>query len=181
VRDGDSTPLGSLGGFTVSVSFRRRMTQVPVLTLSLDGVPESDVGLTAGELGEAALVTRLENRLTALERLRDDPAVRIDRLRAEVGKADELLAKPFALGKELAAARVRVQDIAEELKKAAAPDPNVEVVQVVDESPHEEAMLARQALRQEWPRARRRRRSPCRRVRQVVERRRCDSLRTARS
>jgi hypothetical protein len=122
VPDGAPPPVASIGGFTVSVSLRRRTTEVPTLTVSVDDVPESELGLTAGELGETALVTRLENRLSGLEHLRDDTAAKIDRLRAEVTKADELLTKPFAHGKDLAAARVRVQDVAEELKKAVAPE-----------------------------------------------------------
>jgi N12 class adenine-specific DNA methylase len=150
VPDGESTPVASIGGFTVSVSLRRRMTEVPTLTVSVDDVPESELGMTAGELGETALVTRLENRLTGLEHLRDDTTAKIDRLRAEVTKADELLTKPFAHGKELAAARVRVQDVAEELRKAVAPEPEAKPAPMVDEPVNETARVTRQALRHEW-------------------------------
>jgi N12 class adenine-specific DNA methylase len=123
VADDRSTAIGSLGGFTVAASVRRHMTQVPTMTVTLDDVPESEVRLIAGQLGETALVARLENRLSGLEHLRDETIDKIERLRAEVARAGELLGRPFAHAGALTAARCRVREIGEELVKIATPRP----------------------------------------------------------
>jgi len=119
VPDGVPAAMGSLGGFSVLATVRRGMTEQPIMVLTLDDVPESELSLTAEQLGETALVTRLENRLTGLERLGDETAMKIDRLRAEVVRAGHLLGQPFPHAEQLAAARARVWEIGEELKKIA--------------------------------------------------------------
>jgi hypothetical protein len=120
VPDGVPAAMGSLGGFSVSASVRRQMTGELILVLTLDDVPESELRLTAKQMGETALVTRLENRLTGLEHLRDETGMKIDRLRAEVARASDLLGTPFPQAEKLAAARARVWEIGEELKKIAS-------------------------------------------------------------
>jgi chromosome segregation ATPase len=119
VPDDVPVPVGSLGGFTVSASARRHMTQEPSLILTVDRVPESEMRVATAKLAETALVTRLENRLSGLEHLRDETSAKIERRRAEVAKADDLLARPFQHVEKLAAARNRVDEIGEELKKLA--------------------------------------------------------------
>ncbi len=119
VRDVVAVVVGSLGGFEIAASVRRRTIEQPEITLSLHDVPESDLRLPAAKLGETALVMRLENRLSGLERLRDETSVRIEGLRGEIDKATELLGRPFPQAEQLAAARSRVEAVSEELERLA--------------------------------------------------------------
>jgi hypothetical protein len=117
--DGVPATVGSLGGFPVLVTVRRPPSTDIVIALSLDGVPESEVRLTVAQLAATALVTRLENRLSGLEHLREGTAAKVVMLRGEVAKAAEMLAKPFLHSDRLAAARARVHEISQELEKIA--------------------------------------------------------------
>jgi N12 class adenine-specific DNA methylase len=119
VPDGTWTEVGSLGGFAVAARAQRAMTQAPALTVALREVPDGEIRLTAEQIGESALVARLEKRLAGLEHCRDDTAQRIERLRAEVRTAGDLLGRPFPRAGELAAARLRVQDLSEKLTAIA--------------------------------------------------------------
>jgi hypothetical protein len=121
--NGTPVSVGSLGGFPVAASFQRQMTVAPVLFLSLDGVSESALRVTVDELNKTALVTRLENRLTGLEHLRDETAGKIERLRGEIGRSDELLDKRFPHATALAAARGRAEAIHKEIKGIAGDRP----------------------------------------------------------
>jgi hypothetical protein len=94
------------------------------VTLALDGVPESDVRLTAKDLAgtaPAGLVIRLENRLTGLEALRTRTLNEIDRLGTETARAREDTCKPFPQTDQLAAARDRAREINRQLEEAARP------------------------------------------------------------
>ena len=113
--------LGHLGGFDVTAATSRVLGTTQV-ALALDGVPESEIRLTATDLAEtdpAGLVIRLENRLTGLESLKTRTAAEIDRLRTEAARAREDIEKPFPQSGQLAAARDRVRRIEEQLKEAA--------------------------------------------------------------
>ena len=114
--------LGHLGGFDVSAATCRVLGTTQV-ALALDGVPESEIRLTAKDLTDtdpAGLVIRLENRLTGLEVLKTRTAGEIDRLRIEAARAGEDIDRPFPQVGRLAAARDRVRQIEEQLKEAAA-------------------------------------------------------------
>ena len=111
-RGGVPTTVGSLGGFPVSAKVEGIGVDRAELVISLHAVPESEVALPAAELGEASLVSRLENRLTRLEHVREQTAGRIERLRAEVVTAEVLLGRPFAYSPQLGAARARAEAIA---------------------------------------------------------------------
>jgi hypothetical protein len=112
-----STPtrLGEVGGFAISTVIDRSLTDEPVVTLTLDGVPESDVRIGASRLGETAMVTRLEKRLAGLEQLREHISERSEHLRGEVARACVLMGKPFPQWDQLATARARVWEIGEKL------------------------------------------------------------------
>ncbi|TMC01271.1 MAG: helicase [Chloroflexi bacterium] len=153
VPDGRVVPVGSLGGFTVSASAKRYLTQEPAAILSLDDVPDSEMWVKASELDKTNVVARLENRLTGLDHVRDDTVAAIERLRAEIARADDQLGKPFTHCEELAAARVRVHNIAEELRRAVAPEPETAPSRAAGELPDASARLVRQAQREEWARA----------------------------
>src|SRR6266568_2547648 len=113
--------LGHLGGFDVTAATCRVLGTTQV-TLALDGIPESDIRLTAADLTEtdpAGLVIRLENRLTGLESLQARTAGEIDRLRIEAARAGEDIDKPFPQSGQPATARNRVRRIEEQLKEVA--------------------------------------------------------------
>ncbi len=150
VTDSVAVTLGGLGGFEVAASVRRRMVEQPELTLSLRDVPESDLRLPVTKLGETALVTRLENRLSGLDRLCDEMSARIDGLRGEIARAADLLGRPFPQAERLAAARSRVEAVGEELERLARTpsDDGPEPAEVE----HEMAAAARREQRIEWTR-----------------------------
>jgi len=116
----DARP-GRLGGFDVTAATQRVLGTVQVI-LALDGVPESEIRLTAKDLADtdpAGLVIRLENRLTGLEALRTRTLNEIDRLGAEAGRAHEDASKPFPQADQLTAARDRARQIDKQLEEAA--------------------------------------------------------------
>jgi hypothetical protein len=123
-----------------------------VLLLSIDGVPDSDMRVVAGELDKTAVVTRLENRLTGLDHLRDDTTARIERLRAEVARAGDMLGKPFPHAEALTAARERVETIDEEIKELAKGGPEAApgAAGATPEAPA--PPLTRSDWRQQWVR-----------------------------
>jgi hypothetical protein len=113
--------LGHLGGFDVTVATCRVLGATEV-TVALDGVPGSEVCLTAAGLAgpdPAGLVIRLENRLTGLESLSARTAGEIGRLRIEAARAGEDIEKPFPQSGRLAAARGRVRRVEGQRKEAA--------------------------------------------------------------
>jgi hypothetical protein len=114
--------LGHLGGFDVTTATCRILGTTQV-TLTLDGIPESEIRLAAADLADtdpAGLIIRLENRLTGLESLKTKTVAEIDRLRIEAARAREDIEKPFPPSGQLAEARDRVRRIEEQLKEAAA-------------------------------------------------------------
>lgn len=121
--DGVRAAVGNLGGFAVAAEVRRALGMDPTVVLNLDRVPESAVRLSAAELGDTALVARLENRLTGLDRLREQTTGRIEQRQAEVARASDLLEKPFPHRERLAIARERVDEIREKLREIATQTP----------------------------------------------------------
>ena len=112
---------GHLGGFDVTTVASRVLGTTQVV-LALDGVPQSEVRLTAKDLADtdpAGLVIRLENRLTGLEALKAKTLNEIDRLGTEVARACEDHGKPFPQADQLATARDRVRQIESQLAEAA--------------------------------------------------------------
>ncbi len=114
---------GQLGGFDVTTATSRVLGTIQV-TLALDGVPESEIRLTAKDLADtdpAGLVVRLENRLTGLEAIKTRTLGEIDRLGAEAARTREDASKPFTQAGQLAAARERARQIEQQLNEAARP------------------------------------------------------------
>jgi len=112
---------GHLGGFDVTTVASRVLGTTQVV-LALEGVPESEVRLTAKDLADAdpaGLILRLENRLTGLEALKTKTLNEIDRLGTEAARAREDNGKPFPQVSQLAAARVRARQIDSQLEEAA--------------------------------------------------------------
>jgi hypothetical protein len=103
--------IGTLGGFTIKARIGRYDGQRFVHLLLAD-CPRSELSLTEKELAEGAdLVTRLENRLTKLETLRDHTEADIARRRDEIQRAGQELNKPFRHTDALAQARTQFQHL----------------------------------------------------------------------
>jgi hypothetical protein len=115
--------VGHLGGFNVTAAIDRVLSTTQFV-MALDGVPGSEIRLTAEDLAStdpAGLVTRLENRLSGLAALRTKTLEEIGRLRTEAVHASDDLGKSFPKADQLTVARERVQEIGEKLRKAAEP------------------------------------------------------------
>jgi hypothetical protein len=118
--------IGTLGGLAVEASATRRTTGVE-LTLRCRGVPHTAVETTVESLGDdskaVGLVTRLENRINALEHRRDETAEEIGRLEVEVSRAQDRIGAEFPQAGGLSAAKLRAADIEARLTEAAAYKP----------------------------------------------------------
>jgi N12 class adenine-specific DNA methylase len=116
-------PIGTLGGLQVEACASRRSTGVAV-TLRCPGIPHTEVEITVESLqddGKATgLVTRLENRINALERHRDELVDEIARFDLEMARAQARIGAEFPQAGELSAAQLRAADIQARLTEAAA-------------------------------------------------------------
>jgi len=118
--DGRPVEVGNVGGFTVTATPHRAMRAHPEVLLQLVDVPQSDIWLRdEQQIAEAAIVTRLENKLTGLDRLREDTARKIEHLHGEVTRAEDLMGKPFPQAEQLTAARARLGGIEAQLQDMA--------------------------------------------------------------
>ena len=119
-------PIGTLAGLAVEGSAARRTTGVE-LTLRCRGVPHTAIEITVESLRDdskaVGLVTRLENRINALEHRRDEIADEIGRLEVEVSRAQDRIGAEFPQAGELSAAKLRAADIEARLTEAAAYKP----------------------------------------------------------
>ena len=119
-------PLGTLAGLAVEASAAQRTTGVE-LTLRCHGVPHTAIEITVESLRDdskaVGLVTRLENRINALEHRRDEIADEIGRLELEVSRAQDRIGAEFPHTGELSAAKLRAADIEARLTEAAAHKP----------------------------------------------------------
>jgi N12 class adenine-specific DNA methylase len=109
--NGSVTDIGQIGGFTITSTLHRDHKGVVTLTLALTDVPASEFTLSATEVAGAALITRLENKLTGLETVHSHARTDIDRLDTEVEQARTQLDEPFRQHEQLTAARARLDDI----------------------------------------------------------------------
>jgi hypothetical protein len=131
-RRPDPAGLGGPGGWRgedggrTRGSAARRITGVE-LTLRCRAVPYTAIEITVESLGDdskaVGLVTRLENRINALEHRRDEIADEIGRLEVEVSRAQDRIGAEFPQAGELSAAKLRAADIEARLAEAAACKP----------------------------------------------------------
>jgi hypothetical protein len=129
--NGPALQVANFGGFALTAC-AGWSTDGPAVALALDGVPESGMTVGLSRLGDTALVTRLENRLTGLEHLRDHTASKVQRLESETAKGRDLLGKPFPQAEQLAGARTRVAGVGEKLRTVAT-SPQTEAPAAVPE------------------------------------------------
>src|SRR5207245_874463 len=84
---GSVRDIGEIGGFPITTTLHRDHKGNVSLTLELTEVPASDFTVNPTEVAGAALVARLENKLTGLETVQRNALIDIDRLTAEVEQA----------------------------------------------------------------------------------------------
>jgi hypothetical protein len=115
--------LGQLGGFDLTVVMERALGTTSV-TIALDGAPGAELRMEPADIrahDPGKLIVRLEGRLAGLESLKTRTLTDIDRLTTEASRARDDLDKPFTQTGQLTAARERVREIDEKLKREAAP------------------------------------------------------------
>jgi N12 class adenine-specific DNA methylase/SAM-dependent methyltransferase len=112
------TTLGSFGGFPITSKVYASGAGV---TLTLAGIPESEIELSEDEVMKAALCVRLENKVMGIEGARANAELQVKRLAAEIARARTELARPFKQGAQLEAERTRLHDLDEQMRKAAEP------------------------------------------------------------
>ena len=118
---GTTTEVGTLGGFPLTSTMDRDHRGAVTLTLTLTGVPASEMTLDAKDVATVALVTRLENRLHNLETQRGHDQLDIERLTAEVANAQAQAGQPFRHADQLDAARARLGQLDELIASTTRP------------------------------------------------------------
>ena len=146
--NGNVTEIGQIGGFPVTLTLYRNHKGVVTLTLALNDVPASEFTLNAGEVANAAIITRLENKLSGLETVRSHARTDFDRLSAEVEQARTQLAEPFRQHEQLAAARARLDDINAQIDSARSDAPSAPPAEPVVVPSSEHPSPAISAVRQ---------------------------------
>jgi hypothetical protein len=114
--------LGSFGSFPLVADTERALGKTSV-TISLDGVPESAIRLSAADLeaaDPAGLITRIENRLYRLETSRQETLGGIELAHREIAHARDGLGQPFPQASQLAEARNRARTIDAQLDQIVA-------------------------------------------------------------
>jgi N12 class adenine-specific DNA methylase len=116
--------IGALGGFVLTATTWRDSKDVPSINLELLDVPLGTVtGLTEGEVTKVALITRLENRLTAVDHVRATTEADISRHLDDIARAEEQLTQPYRHADALAEARSRLAAVESAIEEQAAPKP----------------------------------------------------------
>jgi N12 class adenine-specific DNA methylase len=113
-----TSELGKFGGFMLNCTTKRLLGTVSVV-LNLHDVPSGHVEVSGSDLHAdkppLGLITKLENRLSGLEQERTATTDDIARLHAEIERAQASLGAPFAKAEELARARAKADQLADEL------------------------------------------------------------------
>jgi hypothetical protein len=126
-RDGSRTvQLGELGGFGLSAT--TTPAQQNSVALHLDGLPDAPRAITADHRdlrAQHGLITRLENRLADLEKVRDTALSSVRRHVKEVDDARRLTGKPFPQQAEYEDVAARLESLEQSLiaEPESAPQP----------------------------------------------------------
>jgi hypothetical protein len=126
-RDGSRTvQLGELGGFGLSATITP--AQQNSVALHLDGLPDAPRAITADHRdlpAQHGLITRLENRLAELEKVRDTALSSVRRHAKEVDDARRLTGNPFPQQAEYEDAAARLESLEQSLiaEPESAPQP----------------------------------------------------------
>lgn len=117
-------PIGTLAGLPIEAVATRRSSGIE-LTVRCEGVPYTSVELSIDTLHDdskaVGLVTRLENRINALDERRDELQHEAEHLAAEITRAQARIGGEFPQAGDLSAAKLRAADIEARLTEAATP------------------------------------------------------------
>jgi hypothetical protein len=117
-------PIGVLGGLPIEAIATRTSAGINLVVRCL-GVPhtsvEQDIDALANDGKAVGLVTRLENRINALEHRRGELRDEAERLGVEISRAQQRIGAEFPQSGELSAAKLRAADIEARLSEAATP------------------------------------------------------------
>jgi hypothetical protein len=113
---GPPIEVGNMRGFVVTVQPHWATRSA---TLALEGVPNGEVLLGPEDIPKAALTVRLENRLAALPKLKQDCGLDLKRVQMEAERAEDEIGKPFRHAEALASARTEFAVLNEQLAESA--------------------------------------------------------------
>jgi len=119
----EARPIGVSAGFPVQVAARRVGETISGVQFALDGVPRSSTYLTIDEIRDAdptGLTTRIENRITGLDRLARQLSDEITDTRREAGRARAQQDLPFTHAGRLTRARSAAADLHRQMNELAA-------------------------------------------------------------
>lgn len=119
-----TVPVGQLGGLAVEATAIRRTTGIE-LTLRCTNVPFTSVDIKVEALHDDSkaigLISRLENRISALDARRREVIGDIEAVTVESDRAQARIGVPFAQAGDLSAAMLRATDIEGRLTEAMLP------------------------------------------------------------
>jgi len=118
------TPIGALAGLSIEAVATRRSSGIE-LTVRCTDVPYTSVDLSVDTLRDdskaVGLVTRLENRINALDQRREEMQHEAENLAVEITRAQARIGGAFPQAGDLSAAKLRAADIEARLLEAATP------------------------------------------------------------
>jgi len=120
-RPTDTRVIGQLGGHQITAALRPAGDDI-LAELTLPGVPRATLTLDREQLRGAdpgGLITRIENKLTGLDRLADQLGTDITAATRQAQKARAEQDQPFAQAAQLTDARARSAELAREMTQAA--------------------------------------------------------------
>lgn len=117
-------PIGALAGLAIEAVATRRSSGIE-LTVRCTDVPYTAVELGVDTLHEdskaVGLVSRLENRINALDQRREEMQQEAEHLAVEITRAQARIGGAFPQAGELSATKLRAADIEARLVEAATP------------------------------------------------------------
>ena len=119
-----AAPIGTLAGLPLEAVATRRSSGIE-LTVRCTDVPYTAVELGVDTLRDESkavgLISRLENRISALDQRRDELQREVEHLAVEITRAQARIGGEFGQAGELSAAKLRAADIEARLTEAATP------------------------------------------------------------
>jgi hypothetical protein len=134
--------IARLGGLDLSARARGGLTGTEI-SVHVHGIPDSEVKLSTDDWRRPTpgLITRLQNKIGELDKLRLDTEAAISRTRTEIERGTAQLGAPFSHTDELAAARAQLAAIEAEMQAQAAPPPDEQTTPDGNAAPAEHGQL----------------------------------------
>jgi len=123
-----ATEVGAFGGFKLLAQSDQILFSptfsAPGIRLTLDGVPRADIELQGRDLDGADIITRLQNRLSKIEEVRDQLVADIAAREHDSARTEQELAKPFRHEQALQDAKAEFRRLDIEVTALAAASEN---------------------------------------------------------